>query len=134
MMQLLAAAALRNAGVTVAAPVSPTEIDALISSGVHGSQEAVARWIEAFRPGVPDVLAALRTATDGGMIEPRLRSALGTLGEAWDATQKADLVEQLAAAYREGTTGDELLRDLRVGGASRASRRHPRDPMQGRNE
>jgi hypothetical protein len=89
----------------------------LLATQATEANEAVAQWLEHFHPSAEQVIAALGPAAEEGLVNARLRKALGSLADDWNDDQKADLLEAQAPSFVRGETSDLLLRELRVGGA-----------------
>jgi hypothetical protein len=116
-IKMVASAALREHDSSVTSPLSPDELANLLATDAIEANEAVAQWLEHFRPSADEVIAALGPAVEDRSVNARLRKALGSLADDWNDDQKADLLDAQAPAFVRGETNDLLLRELRVGGA-----------------
>jgi hypothetical protein len=116
-LQMIAAAAQHSLDTAASASLPAEGVAELLASGAPLAGEAVGRWIEEFKPGADEILAALRTHADAGELTPRLHAALGVLADGWAAEEKTAVFEILAPSFVSGDGSDALLRDLRMGGA-----------------
>jgi hypothetical protein len=94
-----------------AAPPARATLDALVAMNTANARAALASWILVFEPAPPEVFDVLGSLLEGGR-RPHadLASAVSTRASEWSPTEKADLVESLAADYVAAEVHDDVIR------------------------